>query len=237
MLDVRIASKSFSAGTTNRRIILQDVNFSVGSNEIVALLGPAGTGNTTLRRSLVGLEASFDGSVHQGFQSVGVAFQEPRLLPWLSVAENIRAVAPERTRQDIDQLLDFVQLAGTAMLHPRQLSLGMARRVGLARALSISPDLLVLDEPFASLDTQLGASLFDRVVAFARARGTTILLATHDLSQALSRVTRVLVLGDNPATLLADLPVPATPSNQFREELLRRFNFLNADNGQVAVSE
>jgi NitT/TauT family transport system ATP-binding protein len=161
-----------------------------------------------------------------------MAFQEPRLLPWLTVADNIRAVAPDTMRPDVDSLLDLVQLGGAGRLYPRQWSLGMARRASLARALAVAPDLLVLDEPFASLDARLGGLLFERVVGHARASGTTVLVATHDLAQALGHVSRLLVLAGEPTTLQGDFLVPGRNDIAFQRMLMARYSFLAADCGQ-----
>jgi NitT/TauT family transport system ATP-binding protein len=233
MLEVRIVRKCVPGGADGPRVILRDVGFSVTKGEIVGILGPSGAGKSTLLRIAVGLDRAFEGLVRRTCQRIGMAFQEPRLLPWLTVADNIRAVAPERMRPDVDSLLELVQLGGIGGLYPRQLSLGMARRVALARALAVAPDLLVLDEPFVSLDAQLGGLLFDRVVGHARSTGTTVLVVTHDLAQALGRVSRLLVLAGAPTTLQGDLLVPEPYDDGFRKVLLTRFSFLAADCGQV----
>ncbi|HYZ21994.1 MAG TPA: ATP-binding cassette domain-containing protein [Rhodopila sp.] len=225
--------KCVPGGAHGPRVILRDVGFSVAKGEIVGVLGPSGAGKSTLLRIVVGLDRDFEGTVQRTCQRIGMAFQEPRLLPWLTVTDNIRAVAPERMRPDVDSLLDLVQLGGIGALYPRQLSLGMARRVGLARALAVAPDLLVLDEPFVSLDAQLGGLLFERVVSHARSAGTTVLVVTHDLAQALGRVSRLLVLAGAPTTLQGDLPVPERCDDGFRKMLLTRYSFLAADCGET----
>jgi NitT/TauT family transport system ATP-binding protein len=127
---------------------------------------------------------------------------------------------------DIGSLLETVQLGHAGGLRPQQLSLGMARRVALARALAISPDLLVLDEPFASLDMRLGAALAEGVAGWARRTGAAVVLATHDLAQALERVSRLLILAGGPATLCADVPVNGDPALYAR--LVTDFAFLCA---------
>lgn len=224
MLEVRIARKGFAG-----KDILRDVAFSVTAGEIVGLLGPSGIGKSTLLRILLGLDAAFDGTVRRGFRHAGTVFQEPRLLPWLTVAENIRLVVPpDLPAPDVGALLDLVQLGPIAAMHPSQLSLGMARRVALARALAVGPDLLVLDEPFASLDARLAATLFDAVTRWAASTGATVLLATHDLPQALDRVSRLLVVAGAPATLHADESVPPGSNGKLLAALVTRFPFLGA---------
>ena len=223
VLEVRIDRKMFGG-----EAVLRDVRFTIKAGEIVALLGPSGAGKTTLLRILLGLDDAFEGHVRRDHRRAGVVFQEPRLLPWLTVSENIRLVVTGgMPPPDIQGLLEAVQLGHAGSLHPGQLSMGMARRVALARAMAISPDLLVLDEPFASLDAQLATSLADAVAAYARSSGASVILATHDLGQALDRVSRFLVLLGRPTTLCADRPAAATSS----ASLLRDFPFLRAENG------
>jgi ABC-type nitrate/sulfonate/bicarbonate transport system ATPase subunit len=266
MLELSLTRKAYRAGAA-RRTVLQDIRFRIGQGEIVGLLGPSGAGKSTLLRIILGLDDAFEGKAHRGFQRIGVAFQEPRLLPWLNVADNIRAVLPQpmrleagvrmpsmfqaltrlhprfRTRSDepgpmrpdIEALLDLVQMGGTGALFPRQLSLGMARRVSLARALAVAPDLLVLDEPFASLDARLGTLLFDRITEFAHSAGATVLVATHDLGQALGRTSRLLILSGRPTTLQADIPLPSQTDQALRSTLLARFSFLAATDNHAGA--
>jgi ABC-type nitrate/sulfonate/bicarbonate transport system ATPase subunit len=227
MLEVGIIRKQFGG-----RIVLRDVAFSVARGEAVGLLGPSGIGKSTLLRILLGLDVAFEGRVRRDYRKAGVVFQEPRLLPWLTVAENVRLVVTEGTKQpDIDGLLDTVHLGGAGALRPGQLSLGMARRVALARALAVSPDLLVLDEPFASLDARLGAALADSMARWARQTGAAVVLATHDLAQVMQLVSRLLILTGTPATLQADVPVSSGSEAAQHAKLVADFGFLGAQNG------
>lgn len=225
MIEATVTRKIFRG-----KDVLRDVAFTLRAGEVVALLGSSGAGKTTLLRILLGLDSAFDGTVKGGARRVGAVFQEPRLLPWLTVAENIRLVVPpDAPKPDVGALLDLVQLGPIGTLRPGQLSLGMARRVALARALAISPDLIVLDEPFASLDARLAATLFDSVTQWAGDHGATLILATHDLPQALDRVSRLLILAGQPATLQADVPVPAGSSDALLGRLVAEFPFLGPD--------
>jgi len=133
--------------------------------------------------------------VHRPAGRIGAVFQEPRLLPWLSVGENLRLVQPNLKDPDIADLLRLAGLEAIAELMPSSLSLGMARRVALARALAVRPSLLVMDEPFASLDPLLSGRLSRSIASHARQIGATLLMATHDLDQALAVADRILVLG------------------------------------------
>lgn len=196
---------------------------------MLVLLGRSGAGKTTLLRIALGLDRDFLGRATLPRGRRGVVFQEPRLLPWLSVAENLRLVAPAA---DVAALLAAVGLAGHASARPGALSLGMARRVALARALAVDPDMLVLDEPFVSLDPALAAALGRLLVARAR-QGTLVLLAMHDLDHALAIADRILALHGQPAGLAADIALPERRDDAslapLRRDLLHRFAFLATD--------
>jgi NitT/TauT family transport system ATP-binding protein len=230
-LEVRIDAKSAREPGGELRPILRDVCFSAEPGEFLALFGPSGTGKTTTLRIALGLDSDFQGLVRRTDARVAAVFQEPRLLPWLTVAENLRLVASDGTpAPDISGLLQQVELPGIEQRRPRELSLGMARRVALARALAVDPRLLVLDEPFASLDPALAARLASTVARWARQHGATVLLATHDVDQTLDIAGRVLVLDGRPATLAASFDVPrrsdASGVAKLRTQLKERFPFL-----------
>ncbi|HEY4171673.1 MAG TPA: ATP-binding cassette domain-containing protein [Rhodopila sp.] len=233
---MRIDRKVFVAPDGVGREVLRDIGFSIAGGEVIALLGASGIGKSTMLRILLGLDAGFGGWVRDSGWRIGVMFQEPRLLPWLTVAENLRLVMTDRVpRLDVGGLLETVRLPGAGGLYPRQLSLGMARRVALARALAVSPELLVLDEPFASLDTQLAAALAEVVGRWTRDTGAAVLVATHDLAQALQLASRVLVLSGVPATLAADVAVPAGGDvATLRARLAGEFPFFTAGDAGLA---
>ena len=235
MLEVSIQAKVFAMPGRAPRQILGDIAFNAAPGEILAILGPSGIGKSSMLRIVLGLDHDFQGSVHLPAGRVGVMFQEPRLPPWLSVAENLRLVQPTA---DVTSLLQEVMLPGVETQFPSALSLGMARRVSLARALAIDPQMLVLDEPFASLDRSLGGDLCVRVAQRSRRCGTLVLLSTHDIDQALTMATRVLLLAGSPATLAADIVVPGHADtaaiNRLRQTLLTRFTFLgNAEKAEA----
>jgi ABC-type nitrate/sulfonate/bicarbonate transport system ATPase subunit len=236
VLDVRIRSKAFPASRGLAREVLRDVAFSAAAGEILVLLGPSGIGKSTILRITLGLDPAFDGSLRRPPGSIGVMFQEPRLLPWLTVEENLALVRPDGAQAvDIAALLEHVLLPPVAKLLPSELSLGMARRVSLARSLAVDPDTLVLDEPFASLDIELAAALGARIVERVRRRGTLVLLSTHDVDQALAMASRILVVANDPGTLVSDVTVPdlknAAAIARLRADLLTRFTFLGRAGG------
>jgi ABC-type nitrate/sulfonate/bicarbonate transport system ATPase subunit len=241
MFDVQIDRKVYVSVDRTQRVVLRDIAFSIAHGEVIALLGPSGIGKSTTLRILLGLDEAFEGRIRRGDSRIGVMFQEPRLLPWLTIAENLRLVVTDSMPQpDIASLLEMVRLPNASSLYPRQLSLGMARRAALARALAVSPEVLVLDEPFASLDPQLAAALSDVVERWTRETGAGVLLATHDLAHALQLASRLLILTGAPATLAADVKVPlgcdAATRTALETKLVRQFSFFRRT-GEEALGE
>jgi ABC-type nitrate/sulfonate/bicarbonate transport system ATPase subunit len=231
-LELLIEAKAFTSPAGLRHVILHDIGLTVPPGQIVALLGRSGGGKSTLLRIAVGLDTAFEGHVRRPPGRLGVVFQEPRLLPWLTVADNLRLVVPGITVSRINDLLELVGVAGSGHHLPSEVSLGMARRVALARALAVDPNMLVLDEPFASLDRQLGTSLAAKVADLARRAGSIAMVATHELEHALAIADRICVLAGRPARLEADIAIPdrgdATAIGYLRINLLDRFPFLGS---------
>lgn len=231
VLEVRIASKTFGSEVGPRRDVLRDIAFSAAPGVVLALFGPSGTGKTTTLRIVTGLDSEFEGRVERPSSRLGVMFQEPNLAPWLTVAANLRlVVTPGVPEPDLPAILNEVGIPDTERRLPRELSLGMARRVGFARALAVSPGILILDEPFASLDRQAAGNIASVIRHRADVMGTTVLLATHDLDHILPIADRILVLFGHPAGLVADIALPprtdASARMRLRGDLLAQFPFL-----------
>lgn len=198
--------------------------------EFVALVGPSGCGKTTTLAIAAGLDTAFDGRVERP-ERLGMVFQSPRLLPWRTVRQNVELVRPRAERGDgrADGLLAAMGLAAVAGHYPGQISLGMARRVALARAFAVDPDLLLMDEPFVSLDEATADRLRALLIERLAVRPATVLLVTHDLREAVSLADRILLLDAEPMRVRAEVRVDAPRDRRgpafveaFRRDLLDR---------------
>ncbi len=207
-LEVHIARKSFTAATGGRLEVLRDVAFSLARSEVGVVVGPSGCGKTTLLRIIAGLDTDFEGAVRRpGAGRLGMVFQEPRLLPWRTVEENVRLVAPAVSDAALTTLFDVLELEAHRAHYPGELSLGLARRVALARAFAVKPGLLMLDEPFVSLDEALARRLRQQLVTLVESQTMTTLLVTHDLEEAVRLADRVFLLSARPAHVVAEIPL------------------------------
>jgi ABC-type nitrate/sulfonate/bicarbonate transport system ATPase subunit len=212
LLEMRIDSKIYRSAANGRIEVLRDFVLGLETGSFVTLVGPSGCGKTTILRMAAGLDLDFRGERRvQPSTRVAMVFQEPRLLPWRTVEDNIRiAMHAASVIGDIGEWLERFDLADQRRQHAGELSLGQARRVAMARAMSINPDLLLLDEPLVSLDDNIAARLRGQLRAIADSRKVGIVLATHDLAEAVELSDRLLFLGGKPArtTLEKDLSIP-----------------------------
>ncbi|MFJ9590747.1 ABC transporter ATP-binding protein [Streptomyces acidicola] len=212
-LRVEGLSKTYRTGRDTHEV-LADISLEVNEGEFVCVVGPSGAGKTTLLRCLTVLMPPTSGAVYlDGRQldgpsaSISIVFQEytRSLMPWMTVAKNValplraRRTGKERIARQVEEALESVGLAGTGRKYPWQLSGGMQQRVAIARALVTDPEVLVMDEPFASIDAQTRLELEDLTLSLQRERAMTVVLVTHDIDEAVYLSDRIVVLSKNPA--------------------------------------
>jgi ABC-type nitrate/sulfonate/bicarbonate transport system ATPase subunit len=207
-LELHIKHKSYRVAAGCRLHVLGELSLALAKGEVAALVGPSGCGKTTLLRIIMGLDREFEGAVSLPVDCrLGVVFQEPRLLPWRTVEENVRLAAPQASKTALSTLFATLGLAEHRQHYPGELSLGLARRVALARAFAVEPDLLILDEPFVSLDSPLATRLRAELIELVSRRPLTTLLVTHDIEEAISLADRLYLLSASPARVLANVPI------------------------------
>ena len=240
---IRDLSKSFSIAG-RQLAVLRSLNLDIRSGECLVIVGASGSGKTTLLRILAGLESANNGTVAIDGRKVdgvgeerAVIFQEPRLLPWLTVLGNVafglevRGVAKAQAEERARFYIALVGLSEFTGAYPRQLSGGMAQRVGIARALTVQPEILLLDEPLGALDAMTKISMQEALARIGSEENVTMVMVTHDLEEAIYLADRVLILprekGGAARLIDIDLPRPRERSEsrfvRYREELLREF--------------
>jgi sulfonate transport system ATP-binding protein len=238
-INIDIRDKTFIADGREHRAIAQ-LQLQINSNEFVCLVGPSGCGKTTLLNIVAGLDDHYHGHIGmtQGDQPprIGYVFQNPRLLPWHTVRQNIELVfegpAPKSL---IDSLLADMQLEDVQHVYPERLSLGMQRRVAIIRAFAINPDILLMDEPFVSLDAPTARQIRNQLYSLWRHRPHTVLFVTHDLREAIALADRLIFLSSAPMRVVSDIPVTidkderndASKIENFRQHLLNNFPAIN----------
>jgi len=240
-LNVVIKSKHYA---DSQNAVLAQMDFSVKRGEFVAIIGPSGCGKTTLLNMISGLETcsgqriSYNNSAEKNQEApqLSYIFQQPRLMPWLTVRENIELVLQPTQYPQVDGLLEDVGLANKGEYFPRQLSGGMQRRVSIARAFAINPKLLLLDEPFNSLDAPTASRLRQLLMDLCEKRSTTVIFVTHDLQEAIYLADRIIFMSDSPSTIIhqtvVDLPRPRKESGvselTWQAQLMAQFPHLLA---------
>jgi NitT/TauT family transport system ATP-binding protein len=240
---VKNLRKSYGHGET-AHLAIADVTFDVAKGEFVCIVGPSGCGKTTLLRCLSGLMPPTEGGVElHGKQvtappaAMGVVFQEYNrsLLPWASVRRNVELPLRKKIRSKaeraaaVDEALAAVGLSGAGERYPWQLSGGMQQRVAIARAIAYRPEILLMDEPFASVDAQTRIELEDLILRVRADFAMTVLFVTHDIDEAVYLGDRVVILSPPPCTVqgLLDVPLPR-PRNQTETKALPEYARLRA---------
>lgn len=214
MLEIRIDRKRYPDRGGRPHLALSGLRLDVARGEFVCVVGPSGCGKSTLLNIVGGLDRDMDGRVTMNGafpEDVGFMFQEPRLMPWMSVLDNVLLVAragdAARQRECAIALLRAMELGDVLDAYPTRLSGGMMRRVALARAFINEPALLLMDEPFVSLDSPTANRLREMLVEQWQRCGASVLFVTHDLREALALGDRVCFLSAAPGRVVLDLPV------------------------------
>jgi ABC-type nitrate/sulfonate/bicarbonate transport system ATPase subunit len=213
-ISIDVREKRYAGQSGARpRTALRDLRACVAPSEFCVITGPSGCGKTTLLNIIAGLDRNFAGALNfepsdRGAPRIGYVFQSPRLLPWRTVRENVALVLGHNADPlELEGLLSDIGVADVADAYPAQLSGGMARRAALARAFAIAPDLLLMDEPFLSLDAAAADRLRNLLLRLVSTRPATVLFVTHDLAEAVELADRILVLSPAPGRVVAEMPI------------------------------
>ncbi len=226
-VNINIAHKSFlSADTREEKTVIKNLDIALKSGEFVCLVGPSGCGKTTLLNILSGLDKKFQGSINLGHTNthteIGYVFQNPRLLPWRTVRENLE-LATNAPANVLEPLLDLMKLTDVQNSYPEQLSLGMSRRVAIIRAFAVDPELLLMDEPFVSLDPPTARQVRQLLIELWSKRPHTILFVTHNLREAIALADRLIFLSASPMSVVTEIPVPIARKQRLNETEIESF--------------
>jgi ABC-type nitrate/sulfonate/bicarbonate transport system ATPase subunit len=185
---IQVLNLGYSYFSDKKDFVIRNISFFINRGECLSLLGPSGCGKSTIARIVAGHLKPTEGEIivesknltNRPSRRVFLIHQEDDLFPWLTVEKQIRFASKIKAKKEIQELISLVQLSGCEKLYPKQLSGGMKKRLAIARALAVQPDLLILDEPFSSLDYDMKVELYDQLRRIWRVKQTTILLISHD---------------------------------------------------------
>ncbi|MBS0234770.1 MAG: ATP-binding cassette domain-containing protein [Proteobacteria bacterium] len=216
---VSVRRKIFPAvGTRDAQLVLKDISFEVEPRSFLVITGPSGCGKSTLLNIIAGLDTDFEGSIDLGpaKDRLTFIFQTPRLLPWRTVYENIALVLPDGDPRHarIPEMLQRVGLGQAMNAYPERLSLGMQRRASLARGFILEPEILLMDEPFVSLDDPTATSLRELLTELWHSHPTTVIFVTHDRAEAIQLGTRILRLAPGKASVAQDVTINLTEAQR-----------------------
>ena len=209
-LEIHHLSKTYYSPEGRPHRALDDVSLEVDPGEFAAVLGPSGCGKSTLLRLIGGLDRDYAGRIQMSASRLGMIFQEPRLLPWMTAVDNVRfalAAHGGEARRRAAAWLARVGLAASNSAYPYQLSIGMQQRVALARAFAVAPQLLLMDEPFSALDEVTAQGVAEEVRTFWRAERPTVLMVTHRVEEAVALAGRVWILTRGPGRVWTSVEI------------------------------
>ena len=245
LISIEGLGKTYPAAGGGSTLVFEDVWFAVERGEFVCVIGHSGCGKTTILNALAGLETPSAGSIIVSGQEVtgpsldrAVIFQSHALLPWMTVEGNIAFAVksrwPKWSREQIRartrQFIALVGLAGSERKKPAQLSGGMKQRVGIARALSIDPKILLMDEPFSALDALTRGTLQDEVLRICAETRQTVFMITHDVDEAIMLADKIVLMTNGPRARIAEIVVNTLPRERSRHDLHRHPHYYRIRN-------
>lgn len=194
--------------------VIENLNIEVKDGEVLAIVGPSGCGKSTILNIVSGVIKEFNGKIENNTKQIGYVFQEDRVLPWKTVYENIKIVNDASKREEILKLIEEVGLKGFESYYPHKLSGGMRQRCAIARAFNYSCDLLLMDEPFKSLDYNLRIDMLKSLTNLWNKNKKSILFVTHEIDEALLIAHRILVLSKRPTKVLKEIYIDENIGNR-----------------------
>ncbi|QTQ11548.1 ATP-binding cassette domain-containing protein [Treponema parvum] len=213
--------------TYNSKTVIEDLSLSVNAGDLAVIVGPSGCGKSTLLNIIAGLDQNYEGNLQTSGQKIGYVFQEDRILPWLTVFQNIKSVNPSGEDALVQHFIDAAGLTGFEKYYPDELSGGMRQRCSIARALYYGSDILLMDEPFKSLDYVIRQKMISDLLKIHKEEKNTILFVTHDIEEALAVADTVFVLRKDPCRLADTInmktksPWSAEKKQQLKEKILK----------------
>ncbi|MEK7531925.1 MAG: ABC transporter ATP-binding protein [Patescibacteria group bacterium] len=230
ILAISHITHEFPQDERNYMLVLNDVSFSAQKGEFLSLLGPSGAGKSTLLRVIAGLEKPTFGEVERNTEEMTMVFQHYALFPWLTAEENVgfglrmKGLSEKEWRRVAKEKMAEVGLGGMGHVHPKELSGGMRQRVGIARALSMSPDLLLLDEPFSNLDSITATFLKKDLLEIWKKYKMTIIMVNHLIEDAVELSNRILVFSGRPARIKKEFALKTPRPRDTRKKAFYTLN-------------
>jgi nitrate/nitrite transport system ATP-binding protein len=237
--------KKVYPGPQGETVVFEDLWFSIKKGEFVCLIGHSGCGKTTILNALAGLDEVSSGTIVVGGKEIAgpslaraVIFQSHALMPWMTVAGNIAFAVTSKwpkfsraeVREHVGKYIELVGLKGAEHKRPAELSGGMKQRVGIARALSIEPQMLLMDEPFSALDALTRGNLQDEVLRICRETQQTVFMITHDVDEAILLADKIILMTNGPGAVIAEIVENTMPAERTRYDMHRHPHYYRIRN-------